>query len=495
MIKIKPFFVFTLVLLSICYLFIRIQNLTSMPIFGDEAIYVRWSQIIKNVETLRYVPMTDGKQPLYMWITAMNLKNFQDPLVAGRMVSVVSGLLTMITIYIFLLFFFNFPLAVIGAVVYLLLPFTFFFDRLATADTLLSLLGIISMLLSFLLARYPRYDIAMILGVALGISWMTKSPAIFFIILSIITFVLYDKKNIKKTYLPLLSAIIAFIIYNTLRLGPQFHQIALRNKDYVWSFSEILKHPFDPFMPHISDVIAIFSQYVSPPVIILTLIGIVLSKKHLFNHQKPNLVLLWFIFPLVTNMVFAKVFTARYILFTIPPLIIIFSFGIYYFFQESYGYFKNRILQSTIVAIFFSLNIFWIYHFSVKPFESIIPPTESGYITGWTSGWGIKEASQYLQQRSKVANVIVGTEGYFGTLPDGLQVYTDGVKNLTVFGVGIDLKEIPDKLLDAKRYGDEVYILINQSRQKLSNSAIDKVELVTSYSKPEEDTLQLFKLK
>ena len=69
-----------LILLTICLLFLvsRIWNLTSLPVFGDEAIYVRWSQIIKSVDSLRFIPQTDGKQPLYMWFTALNLKFFSE---------------------------------------------------------------------------------------------------------------------------------------------------------------------------------------------------------------------------------------------------------------------------------------------------------------------------------------------------------------------------------------------------------------------------------
>lgn len=85
----KIFFIF--VILSIVFFATRLQNLNSIPVFGDEAIYIRWSQIIKSVETLRFIPVTDGKQPLFMWILAVFLKFFNDPLFAGRLVSVFSG--------------------------------------------------------------------------------------------------------------------------------------------------------------------------------------------------------------------------------------------------------------------------------------------------------------------------------------------------------------------------------------------------------------------
>jgi hypothetical protein len=366
---------------------------------------------------------------------------------------------------------------------------------LALSDNLLSMFGFLSLLISFLLAKYPRLDISMILGFVLGLAWITKSPAIYFVVLSILTFILFRKNNIKKIYYPLLSAAIAYGIYNMLRLGPQFHQIALRNQDYIWSISDILKHPLDPLIPHLKDISVIYLQYISLPLIILSVIGIFLSKKHLFGHKKPNLIILWWILPLIASAAFAKVFTARYILFTLPPLIFLISVGVYYFLAGTINIFKSKILQSLIVIVVFSLNIYWIYRISYLPFYTSLPSTEAGYLSDWTSGWGIKDFADFLINRSKDANVIVGTEGYFGTLPDGLQIYTDGIKHLTVFGVGIDLNIVPVKLIDARNHGDEVYLLMNRSRLKLPPNESDKLILIKSYDKPGQDQLQLFRLK
>jgi hypothetical protein len=89
------------------YFFTRLQHLEAIPVFGDEAIYVRWSQIIKNEETLRFIPQTDGKQPLFMWLTSLSLRLVADPLVAGRLVSVLAGFFTLIGIFPFIPLFLN----------------------------------------------------------------------------------------------------------------------------------------------------------------------------------------------------------------------------------------------------------------------------------------------------------------------------------------------------------------------------------------------------
>lgn len=458
------------------YFFIRCLNLTSLPVFGDEAIYVRWSQIIKSVDTLRFIPQTDGKQPLFMWLTALSLKLF-EPLVAGRIISVFAGAGTIIVLFLI-------SKSFLPSLIYLFLPFTFFFDRLATADTLLTFFGVTSLYLSLALAKKPRLDLAMILGAVLGFAWLTKSPAIYFVVLSLLTFVVYNPKNIKKIYLPVLSALIAFFIYNILRLGPAFAQIAIRNRDYIWPLSEILKHPLDPLIPHLKDVINLYKYYISIPLLLSPLLYFVFKKSIKFN-KSVLIYFAWFILPLIANAAMAKVFTARYILFVIPYLVLLLAHFLKPLTEKKYLIF---------LFLIFIPNLWQIYQISFQPKNLKLPSTETGYVSGWTSGWGIKEVSVYLIERSKVANVIVGTEGAFGTLPDGLQIYTNNISQLTVFGVGLDITEIPEKLIDANNYGDEVYILFNSSRFKLTSKEQDKLTLISRFSKPDNDSLLLYRL-
>ncbi len=158
-------------------------------------------------------------------------------------------------------------------------------------------------------------------------------------------------------------------------------------------------------------------------------------------------------------------------------------------------FFKNNFSRVVFVLILLIPNILWIKQISIDSFNTKLSSTETGYLSGWTSGWGIKEVSEFLKIRAQEVNVIVGTEGSFGTLPDGLQIYTDHVNQLTVIGLGLGFTEIPSNLANARAYGDEVYLLTNKSRFTVSSLSQDKLELVKDYSKPDGDSLLLYKLK
>src|SRR3990167_7544264 len=88
------------VLMAVFYWVMRLTNLTALPIFTDEAIYIRWAQIGGRDASWRFISLTDGKQPLFTWAMMVSLRLFQDPLFAGRLVSVISGLLSLIGMYV-----------------------------------------------------------------------------------------------------------------------------------------------------------------------------------------------------------------------------------------------------------------------------------------------------------------------------------------------------------------------------------------------------------
>jgi len=334
-----------------------------------------------------------------------------------------------------------------------------------------------SFFITLLLVKFPRLDLALILGSILGLAWLTKSPAIYYLVLSFTAFALINYRQPQKLIYPGISIIIAFIFYNILRLGPQFHMIALRNQDYVWSISHLLKNPLDPLVPHLKDTVSIISKFISWPLVLLAVFATLRQKMKI---QKSHLILLsWLLLPFVATTSLAKVFTARYILFVVPFLIILLATAL-----------KN--LPKTLIALALLLNLVFIYNLSQKPFDQQLPSTETGYLEDWTSGWGIKQSAAYLKDRAKTVNVIVGTEGNFGTLPDGLQIYTDGTPQLTAIGMGLGFTQIPHQLIDAKNYGDEVYLLINRSRLSIPDH--NSFTIIKQYPKPDGDQLLLLKI-
>lgn len=489
----KDWFLFLILGLGIVILalFLRIYNIFSIPIFADEAIYIRWAQVMRSESTLRFLPLSDGKQPLFMWVTIPFLKVFADPLVAGRMVSIFSGLATIMGIFLLTHKLSHSKyIALVASFFYAISPFSVFFDRMALVDSMLSMFGVWSLYFAVLTAQKLRLDTAMLAGFALGGGWLTKSPGLFFLLMLPATGLLVSwEKGLKEKLIHavklfslwLVSWGISIALYNILRLGPNFHMIGIRNKDYVFSFQEALRHPLDPLQFHTAEIIDWFWRLLPGTVLIVAIIGILVSLKTYW--RAAFLLLVWALFPLLVQAEFAKVFTARYILFTLPPIFVLAGMA----FLPVFKRFSKRVIALFLIII--AVPALWFdYLLLTSPDKASLPPNErSGYLEVWTAGTGIREAASYIKnQKLNIKDgeegIVVGTEGFFGTLPDGLQIYIEDIPGVTVIGVGITLSDVHKSLIDAKKAGNSVYLIVNSTRFEGDADKLG-LKLINSYGK------------
>ena len=469
-------------------LFLRIYNLTTLPVFGDEAIYIRWAQIMRAEPGLRFVPLSDGKQPLFMWSVIPFLKVLTDPVFAGRALSVVTGLGTLVGIFLLTSYLFKSKkLAFIASLIYAISPFSLFFDRMALVDSMLTMFGIWTLLGAVLITKTLRLDIAILTGFSLGGALLTKSPALFFVLLLPTTIFLVNwPKNKKKRLIHLSKLIslwavvlvIACGMYNILRLGPNFHMLGARNQDYVFPISHLWENPKDPFIFRPKEIFNWFWLMGPSVLVFLIPLGIYIGWK---NHKRQTLILvLWSFLPILAQAEYARAFTVRYILFSVPPLFILAAAG----FLTKTPQLKRILEIGLIIFILHSLTL----NFSLltQPENAKLPRVmRSGYLEEWTAGYGIPEVADFLRNewsREPEGQIVVGTEGFFGTLPDGLQICLNDIHNIIVIGVGQPIKGVHESLLESKEAGNRTYLVVNNTRF-LGDAEKIGLELLAAYPK------------
>lgn len=474
-------------LISVFYFAIRLPNLTLQPIFADEAIYIRWAQVMKAEPTLRFLPMSDGKTPLFMWTMIPLFKIFSDPLFAGRVLSVLSGYITLLGVLFLGWRFFSKKVGIWAAFLVAVTPFMVFFDRMALVDSMLAAFSIWSLNLALFLVKYQRIDLAMVLGYILGGGFLVKPPGIFSIITIPATLLIFNwrgnkkpKRLLKLFGLWAIALFIAFVIINLLRLGPGFSGLGGRNGDYVFSPMKLLQNPLDPFLPHLKDLIDWMIKFLTIPIMLISISSIVWAfwKKH----PVALAVLAWSLIPLVAEMLFLQTFTARYILFTIPPLLVLSG----WFLSEipSKLHLNGWVFPVLIIVITLPLAMNFNFKLLTDPASAPLPKNERrGYLEDWTAGYGFPEIAQYLTQEAQKGTIVVGTEGYFGTLPDGLQIYLEKYFHsspkdkqiIVIGGKGI----ITDALKEAS-LKHPVYFVANYARVE---GALSGVELIQKFPK------------
>jgi len=133
-------------LIFFLYFFSRLVNLEKFPIFTDEGIYINWAKTAWHDASMRFISLTDGKQPLQTWATIPFLKLFPNhPLFAGRLFSVFTGFFSLSFIFFLLFFLFDKKTAFFGSIFYIFTPYFLFYDRMALTDSAVNMgfLGIL----------------------------------------------------------------------------------------------------------------------------------------------------------------------------------------------------------------------------------------------------------------------------------------------------------------------------------------------------------------
>jgi hypothetical protein len=95
------------------------------------------------------------------------------------------------------------------------------------------------------------------------------------------------------------------------------------------------------------------------------------------------------------------------------------------------------ILLATLMAIY---PLYFNTTLLTKPENAPLPREErQGYFEDWTAGQGLKEIADYLKTEAAKGPIVIGTNGGFGTLPDGLYIYLDKTPNISLTGGKVDL--------------------------------------------------------
>ena len=442
-----------LTVLALIYFVSRFYSILSLPIFTDEAIYIRWAQIAKQDASWRFISLTDGKQPMFIWLMAISLRFISDPLLAGRVVSVGAGFLTLIGMY-FLgkEIFKNNKIGLISSALYVFFPMALVYDRMALYDSLVGTFAVWSLFLIVLLARKVRLDIALILGMVAGGGVLTKTNAFFSIYLLPFSLLLFDwvgknkgKRLLKWIGFCLVSVVLTYGIYSVLRLSPFFHIIAEKNTIFVYPLSEWLSHPFEFFIGNMQAFCDWTLRYLTWPLFILMLLAFFINKS--FFREKIVL-LIWFIFPIIALGFFGKTLYPRFIFFMLLPLIPLVAFS----FLNIYSKFKKVYLFIIFCFLVFVLALKTDYLILTNFAKAYIPISDTQqYLTSWPAGIGVRETVEFFEEQARKEKIYIATQGTFGLMPYAFEIYLVDNPNIEIEGYWPIEEKIPLKVLEKSK--------------------------------------------
>lgn len=445
--------IIVLVVLILIYFVSRFYSILSLPIFTDEAIYIRWAQIAKQDANWRFISLTDGKQPMFIWLMMIFLRFIQDPLLAGRVVSVGAGFMTLIGMY-FLgrEVFKNSKIGLISSALYVIFPMSLVYDRMALYDSLVGTFAVWGLLLIVLLVRTIRLDVALLLGMVIGAGVLTKTNAFFNIYLLPLSLILFSWKgeNIKKRLIKWLglavaAVIMAYSFYSILRLSPFFHIIAEKNAIFVYPLKDWLDHPFNFFIGNWKAFWDWLTIYLTYPIVFLILGSFFITKAYL---REKLVLFVWFLVPIIALALFGKTLYPRFIFFMTLFLLPLAAISIF----KLYKLIKRKWIFYIYLLLFFILALRSDYliltNFSKSP---ITYSDVSQYSNDWPAGGGIKEAVAFFKEEAKKDKIYIATQGTFGLLPYALEIYLVDNPNTTIEGIWPLGDTIPKKVLEQSK--------------------------------------------
>ncbi len=462
-----------LILLAV-YFFMRIPTLGDMPIFTDEAIYVRWSQIGSRDASWRFISLTDGKQPLFTWGAMAAMRVLDDPLLASRAVSVLAGAASVVGL--FLLgkeLFASVAVGLLSSLLYVLSPFTLLYDRMALYDSLVATFFIWNTYLTVLFARYNRLDTALLLGLGVGVGLLNKTSAFFSLYLLPFSLLLFDFRPANRTKrfftfigLSLVAVALSVCIYSILRLSPYFYIIAQKDALFVYPIKEWVRHPFEFFFGNWHGLFDWLTFYVTVPLFALGVFTMIEKGKAL---REKLFLMLYFILPFTALALFGRTLYPRYILFMVMPLLPLIGWGMI----ECLRIFGRKI-GSTLVLLCLIPSITMSFGILRDIKTAPIHPSDRGqYISDWPAGWGVADIVSYLETASQREKITVYTEGTFGLMPYALEIYLTDNKHVEIVGIWPFPSVMPTSI-SKKTQENPVYLLMYQS-QKDPSWPVEKI--------------------
>lgn len=480
--------------LSVIYLLTHLYNLTGLPVFADETIYIRWSQLIMD-EPLRYLffPLNDGKTPLYIWLLVPFHYLLSDPVLVARLISVAAGALQVYLSVLIVRKITNNRLAeTIVALLTIVLPFWFFHHRMGLMDGLLAsfITGAVYSALQIVHSTTRQKFWILMMAVSLGAALWTKLPAVLaFPSLFLLLFIRKDFSK-RSSVLHFTSISIASIgglaLFALLRISPVFGQLFARGSDFLFPISDVLFNDvWKQTLPNIPTYLLYFSEYLSPAFLLLLVFGSTFKHKH---RRSVVFLLLAGIAFLAPIALFGKVVYPRYLL----PSLVFFTPAVALSLEAFIANVQVKAklqlpyiagLLLAIASILFTSLRFLLPSFFNPNATPFVPADRVQYLTEWSSGHGIKEATELIQTAAEETTIAVATEGFFGTLPDGILLYlhNQSVKNIWVEGIGQPVRGIPESFKKRAENYQTVWLVVNSHRLILS---LPKEKLIQEYCRP-----------
>lgn len=360
-------------LILIIYIITRTIELLRLPIFIDEALYIRWIEtIVSGGWNSPLISLNEDGQPPIFFLLAAAVKSLShiDSLLLIRIISIFFGGITL---------WFGMKLvqsitkkktsSAVFALLYLTSPFILMYDRLGMRDSAISC-ALVATLYFLHKKRWLLAGICIAAGIGIkSTAWFVPPLAALYIWLT------HTKTTIKTQLLILLPTL---LIVSSFFFTHTLHQTMMKNTIFITSPVQLGAQ----IRNNLYQTIMWFWQYLHPVVFVAIFLLVAYQFLEIKKRKTQWTFLILAAIPLLISIGMAKIYFPRYILLSVILLFIHIAINWH---------------KPIIVAVLCLFPAFWSYRLITDPATAPLPQIEQWqYISGWPAGYGVKETATFL---------------------------------------------------------------------------------------------------
>ena len=431
------------IILFLVFVCTHVLRLSALPIFNDEAIYIRWALLVSEDIGNLFVSAQDGKTPLLMWLNALTIDLFDDIVLSGRIISVIAGGLTAGLMFYIGSRAYSAACGFLSALLYLSLPFFTLHNRMALSDTLGTLFAVALVALIAKESDWERFSASRfsLLGVAMGLGFLSKTPFVmlFFLIpASALLWKCIKKKsawiNMALAGLTALAFMIPYLIHEPSQQVAGTGKM-LHNADVLKPFIALLKFDSPVLAENSRQFAEYLWVYITPPILALSALGAVMAFRR--RDRFAILCILWWIVPCVAFLVLGREVYSRYFLFSMPPLAFLAAIPLVGLFEEI----KKRAaseslaigIASGVVALLLFPALKFDYDLVASPETAAMAKKDRWqYLESQYSGYGIRQAIRQMTDSRQGRPLWLFVTRTWGMPGDAFYLYLKGLPDTHV---------------------------------------------------------------
>jgi 4-amino-4-deoxy-L-arabinose transferase-like glycosyltransferase len=394
-------------------------HLLAVPPFEDEGSQLRW--ISRAIEAGKWLePLSEGK-PLEAWPMVPVAMLAPQPLAVIRALHVLCGMIGAVLTYLLAGQITDRRTAFVSGLLFVTCPFVVYLQRFAHSDILMCTAGIWVLLSVIRMVRSPTWPGATSLALALVLAALSKLPVGFFFLAAMPLALLLMPADERRGMLsrPVLAkVIVAHMPAALLTLGVIGVAVVRMRRGQVPGFG--VQDLIGIGMGRYHDIAAAIgvpppsllgelTAQLSWPVVAFGLVGLAASA--LLNDWRQRWLIVVGAAPMLGIGWLAAFWFSRYLLFTLPPLIIAAACG-----WQSLSLHMPRYLGAAGFAVL-ALCIGLMIHQSARLVLDPLTASWSAvdrfqYFEGPGSGYGYPEAAQFLLKTPDAPRIIYSLDGH-----------------------------------------------------------------------------------